>query len=683
MNHWKPELGLPYPMGAKWNGTAKGYNFSIYSKLAKKVTILFFASGEPSKEIFRYDFDILKNKTGTVWHCFIEESDIKNADCYAYSIDGTSDLGNHFDKEKLLLDPWAKAVFFPKTFSRDAALHKGSNIGKAPLGLLGSNKEKINFFKDDPKPFHYNDLIIYEIHVKGFTANSNSGIASTLKGTFSAIVEKIPYLKELGVTAVELMPVHQFDPQEGNYWGYMTLNFFAPYHLYGSADGSLDTIDEFKKMVLALHKAGMEVILDVIYNHTVEGDGAGPCYSYKGIDNSSYYLLTKDMGNYFNDAGTGNVMRTSYKMVRKMVIDSLRYWVEEMNVDGFRFDLATIFTRNDDGSVNLDNPPILEEISMDPVLSSVRLIAEPWDINSYQLGQKFPGAIWAQWNGSYRDDIRRFVKSDEGMVAKAMTRIYGSPDLFKDGLPSSNKPYQSINFINCHDGFSLYDLVAYNGKHNGSNGFNNQDGTDDNYSWNCGWEGDANLPSDILELRKRQARNLFAILMFSNGIPMFRMGDEFLHTQKGNNNPFNQDNEISWLNWDRLTEFSDIFRFFKMLIQCRKSHPSICRGTFWANDIQWFGVNGQTDISYYSRTLAYFLNGSALDDDDFYVMVNCYWQPLDFKVQVGAAGNWKCIIDTFKASPEDVIDFDAAPVVNANIYTVRERSVVVLQRNKA
>jgi glycogen operon protein len=683
MNHWTPNYGLPYPMGCSWDVVNNGYNFTLLSKTATSVSLLFFKTSAPGVVIFRYDLDPVTNKIGSIWSCFLTEAQLPGADSYAYRVDGPVAPGNHFDPGKVLLDPWSSAIFFPPAFSRAAACLPGDNTGKAPLTLLPRPKGGADILAADVQPVHYHDLVIYELHVRGFTVDGSSGVPAAHQGTFSGIVDKIPYLLELGITAVELMPVHQFDPQENNYWGYMTLNFFSPHQGYGTDPSSKTVVDEFKQMVLALHQAGIEVILDVIFNHTTEGDDAGPTYSYKGIDNSAYYLMTPDLAYYLNDSGAGNVMRTSYKLVRKLVLDSLRYWVQEMHVDGFRFDLATIFTRNDDGSVNTTNPPILEEIFMDPVLSGVRLIAEPWDIDSYQLGTQFPGTNWSQWNGKFRDDIRQFVKGDNGKVGALMSRVYGSTDLFPPEIPYSAKPYQSINFINSHDGFNLYDLVAYNDKHNLANGYNNADGSNDNYSWNCGWEGDLNLPPDILSLRQQQAKNFMVLLFFSNGIPMFRMGDEFLHTQGGNNNPFNQDNATSWLNWNRKSQFADFFRFVKLLIGLRKAHPSIGRGFFWSNDLRWYGVGGQPDLSYTSHSVAWYLDGRSMGDSDFYVMINSWWQPLEFPIQEGVAGQWTRIIDTSLHSPDDMADSTAPAATQALQqlqYIVNARSVVVLKR---
>jgi glycogen operon protein len=386
------------------------------------------------------------------------------------------------------------------------------------------------------------------------------------------------------------------------------------------------------------------------------------------------------MQEYRNDTGTGNVLRTANRHTRKLVMDSLRYWVQEMHVDGFRFDLASIFTRNDDGSINLVDPPIVAEITSDPILAPVRLIGETWDMATYQLGRAFPGINWMQWNGKFRDDIRRFVKSDNGMVGALITRLYGSSDLYADDLPLSYRPFQSVNFVTAHDGFCLYDLVSYNSKHNQANGHNNTDGTDDNASWNCGWEGDSNAPPEVVRLRTRQIKNFVTLLMFANGTPMFCMGDEFMHTQHGNNNPFNQDNNTTWLNWDLLTTNQSMFRFFKLLIALRKAHPSIARGVFWRQDVSWYGVGRDPDLSYFSHTLAYCLHGASVDDRDLYVMINAYWEPVTFTVQEGQPQEWRRVVDTFLDTPQDILAEAQAPLLTSLTYTVQPRSVVVLVR---
>jgi glycogen operon protein len=433
-------------------------------------------------------------------------------------------------------------------------------------------------------------------------------------------------------------------------------------------------------MVKALHQAGIEVILDVVYNHTTEAGAGGPTYSYRGICNSSYYLLDESMTHYRNDTGTGNVLRSAHPVVRKMVIDSLRFWVLEMHVDGFRFDLASIFSRNRDGSINLDDPPLISEITGGAEYADVRLIAEAWDPVSYELGRSFPGQSWSEWNGKFRDDVRACVKSDPGKVGDLMTRLYGSSDLFPDDLDNAYHPAQSINYVASHDGLCLYDLVAYNEKHNLANGQNNTDGTDNNLSWNCGWEGDQDVPAEVMRLRKQQIKNFFTILMVSNGTPMFCAGDEFMNTQHGNNNPWNQDNETTWLNWDLRARNSDVFRFFKGMIAFRKAHPSLARSRFWRNDVNWYGVSGPMDLGEWSHTIAFCLHGGSQGDRDIYVMINAYWEELNFQIKEGNPGDWLCVADTAMPSPRDFFQAGEEQALTSMDYQVKARSVVVLLR---
>ncbi|MBM4088223.1 MAG: glycogen-debranching protein, partial [Planctomycetes bacterium] len=530
---WFEAEGAASPLGATWIAEENAYNFAIYSKHATRVVLLLFQTGDLSQPVVQVPLNHLRNKSSRIWHCRLRKEDMKGARFYAYRMDGPRTNGAYehhaFDPEKVLLDPYAKSVHFPPDFDRAAAMRTGSNMGRAPLGVLIEDEPAFDWGDGQPV-FHQHDLVIYEMHVRGFTQGANSGVAATDRGTYRGVIEKIPYLKELGITAVELLPVHQFDPQEGNYWGYMTLNFFAPHQGYASA--SHEAHDEFREMVRALHGAGIEVILDVVFNHTGEGDHRGPCYSYKGIDNSTYYILTGNQrAPYRNYSGTGNTLHCAHPYVGRMILDSLRQWVVEGHVDGFRFDLASVFTRQTDGSVIPEHSPIIAAIRSDPVLGKVRLIAEPWDAAGlYQLGTAFPGKRWFQWNGRFRDDVRRFVKGDGGLVPDIMRRLYGSDDLFPDDIMNACHPYQSVNYVTCHDGFTLYDQVSYNQRHNWANGHGNTDGHPENYSWNCGWEGDADVPASVLALRKQQARNLCCLLMLANGTPMFLAGDEFLHT---------------------------------------------------------------------------------------------------------------------------------------------------------
>ena len=600
---------------------------------------------------------------------------------YGYSVSGQVVAGlRGFDHEKVLLDPYAKRVVFPPGFDRKLAMKPGPNDEKAPLGVLPRQQAAFAWAEDLP-PRPESDAIIYELHVKGFTKNPNSGVSPSRAGTYAGLIEKIPYLKELGITVVELMPIFQRDPHEGDYWGYMPLNFFAPHAQDASTVDDDGQHLEFKNMVKALHKAGIFVVLDVVYNHTCEGDHLGPTYSFKGFDAASYYMLSSDPTSpYANYSGTGNTLNFNQPHVRKMVMDSLRYWKNEMHIDGFRFDLASVFSRNADGSLNWGDAPIFSEIAADPELSRLALIAEPWDVGAYQLGRGFPGTTWLQWNARYRDDVRRFLRGDAGMVPDLMRRIYGSDDLFPDSREHAYHAFQTVNYIDCHDGFTLYDLVSYNHKHNWKNGHANQDGMDANYSWNCGHEGDERVPAEVLALRRKQAKNFFCLLMLSNGIPMFRAGDEFLNTQFGNNNPYNQDNEISWLDWSHLNANQDIFRFFKGMIAFRKSHPSLCRSRFWRDDISWYGVGPTVDLSPESHSLAFCLRGASQADDDIYVMINTYWEPLQFQIQEGTPQDWVRIVDTDLPSP---LDFsDCGSPLQHSMYQAAPRSIVVLVRSK-
>ena len=678
LENWHAREGFPSPLGVTWIEEEAAYNFALYSEFATRVTLSFYSELDLSIPTYEYALDPLTNKTGRVWHCRVKANFIPQARYYAYRVDGPGEIaeGHRFDRQKVLLDPYARCVCFPTGFSRQAAREPGSNAGRAPLGLLP--RETHFDWGNDIVPLHTSDLVIYELHVKGFTRHPTSGVTPAHRGTFLGIVEKIPYLKELGITAVELMPVTQQDPQEGSYWGYMPLNFFSPHHEYATAGKPLDALEEFRSMVKALHTAGIELILDVVYNHTAEGDENGPTYSYRGIDNRTYYLLQEDRSRYRDDSKTGNTLNCAHRYVRKMILDSVRFWREEMHVDGFRFDLASIFTRNEDGTVNLHDPPVIAEISSAPELERIRLIAEAWDPASYQLGKSFPGISWLQWNGQFRDDVREFVRGDRGMIPKLMTRLYGSCDLFPDDLPNAYRPYQSVNFVTCHDGFCLYDLVSYNQKHNEVNGHDNRDGTDNNLSWNCGWEGDTEVPAQVLALRKRQVKNFCCLLFLSNGTPMFAAGDEFMNTHQGNNNPYNQDNDISWLNWELLNSNQDIFRFLKSMIAFRKSHPSIARSRYWREDVHWYGASGKPDLSSDSHTLAFSLRGSSHHDVDLYVMINGWWQEVTFTVQEGQANEWRRVIDTAKPSPADFCVGGDLSNCQTRQYPVEARSIVVL-----
>jgi isoamylase len=687
-NSWQPKTiawprieGSPTPLGVTYIAEEKAFNFALYSQNAREVTLLLYGADDFVTPLAEHWLEPLAHKTKRVWHCRLPEASLVDAAYYAYRVNGPAphepNQWHAFDPDKILLDPYAKKVFFPPGFSRSAACHPGSNAGRAPLGVIRPEANS-SIPLSGRRPRHYSDAIIYELHVRGFTAGESSGIATEKRGTFAGLIEKIPYLQDLGVTIVELMPVHQFDPQENNFWGYMTLNFFCPHLRYAANQQA--AIAEFKQLASALHGAGIEVILDVVYNHTAEANHTGPNYSFKGIDNASFYLMTHDPEEpYANFSGTGNTLNVSDPFVRNLILDSLRYWATEMQVDGFRFDLASILTRSEDGSMDWEDPPLLSAIRTDPILADTRLIAEPWDAaGAYQLGTGFPGMFWHQWNGQFRDDLRRFVRGDAGMVPKLMQRLYGSDDLFPDRIEEARRPFYSINYVISHDGFTLYDLVSYNERHNEANGHDNEDGTPDNFSWNCGVEGDDGVTADIAALRQRQAKNLFCLLMLSNGVPMFMAGDEFLHTQGGNNNPYNQDNTTTWLNWNRLHENAGFFRFCRLMIAFRKAHPSICRSRFWRDDVRWRGVGASADLSYNSQSLAYYLKGGSLGDQDLYVMINAFTEPLVFTIVDGSYRPWYRVIDTSQNSPHDICEPGQEQQIFGVHCTVGPRSIVVL-----
>jgi isoamylase len=678
---WAQIEGSPLPLGAAWIEEEQAFNFAVYAGHADGVALLLYSPRDLANPILTFHFDSLRNKSGRIWHCRIPLNQMHDGRYYAYSVSGQAVAGlNGFDHEKVLLDPYAKGVFFPPGFDRKLAMKPGPNDEKSPLGVLPRQHVGFDWSGEVP-PRPESDAIIYELHVKGFTRHPNSSVHPSRAGTYAGLIEKIPYLNDLGITVVELMPIFQRDPHEGDYWGYMPLNFFAPHGQYASSVHDDGQHLEFKNMVKAFHKAGIAVVLDVVYNHTCEGDQAGPTYSFKGFDAAGYYMQSSDPPSpYANYSGTGNTLNFNQPHVRKMVMDSLRYWKNEMHIDGFRFDLASVFSRNADGSLKGGDAPIFSEIAADPELGRLALIAEPWDVGGYQLGRGFPGTTWLQWNARYRDDVRRFVRGDAGMIPDLMRRIYGSDDLFPDSREDAYHAFQTVNYIDCHDGFTLCDLVSYNQKHNWKNGHANQDGMDANYSWNCGHEGDEGVPAEVLVLRRKQAKNFFCLLMLSNGIPMFRAGDEFLNTQFGNNNPYNQDNETNWLDWSQIKANQDIFRFFKGMIAFRKSHPSLCRSRFWREEISWYGTGPTVDLSPESRSLAFCLHGASQGDDDIYVMINSYWEELHFQIQEGTPQDWLRIVDTNLPTP---VDFsDRGLPLDSSIYQVAHRSIVVLVRTK-
>jgi isoamylase len=683
------EPGRSFPIGAAvWPG---GVNFSVFSRQASKVELLLFddvAAARPSRVI---DLDARTHRTYHYWHAFV--SGIGPGQIYALRALGPFDPGRglRFDPEKILLDPYGRAVVVPDTYARRLSSRAGDNTATAMKSVV-VDPRRYDWEGDVPLGRPFATTVIYEMHVAGFTRHPSSGVAEERRGTFAGVIEKIPYLRDLGITAVELLPVFHFDAQDCppglvNYWGYSPIAFFAPHAGYSSRQDPLGPVDEFRDLVKALHRAGIEVILDVVYNHTAEGNAEGPTLCFKGLANEIYYILEQDRGRYANYSGTGNTLNANQPIVRRMIVDSLRYWVTEMHVDGFRFDLASILARDETGRP-VENPPVLWDIESDPVLAGTKLIAEAWDAAGlYQVGS-FIGDSWKEWNGRFRDDVRGFKKGDAGTVRKLAQRVLGSPDVFGQ---QEREPEQSINFVTCHDGFTLNDLVSYNDKHNEANGEGNRDGSDNNLSWNCGIEGPTN-DAEVEQLRRRQVKNFIFTLLFSIGTPMLQMGDEMRRTQRGNNNAYCQDNEVSWLDWSLLDRHRDLWRFVQTLIGQRlRWMAAVGAETFDLSlnellrraEIDWHGVRlGSPDWSDDSHSIALTLrSGRGHLPFWLHIMTNAYWEALDFELPpapAGAAAGWRRWIDTSRESPEDITSIVTAPPVLGSQYRVAPRSVAAL-----
>ena len=575
----------------------------------------------------------------------------------------------------------------PETYGREAAYRPEDNTGTAMKSVV-VDVSAYDWEGDVPLQLPASRTIIYEMHVRGFTRHPSSGVSEKTRGTYAGLIAKIPYLQRLGITAVELLPVFQFDVQDAppgrvNYWGYAPVSFFAPHQGYSSRRGPTGPVDEFRDMVKALHRAGLEVILDVVFNHTAEGDHRGPTLSFRGLDNTTYYILEEDRARYADYSGTGNTLNANHPIVRRMIVDSLRYWVDAMHVDGFRFDLASILERDASGNL-MPNPPVLWDIESDPALAGAKLIAEAWDAGGlYQVGS-FIGDSWREWNGRFRDDVRSFFRGEEGTVEGFVDRLIGSPSLYGH---KQREPEGSVNFVTCHDGFTLNDLVSYDGKHNEANGEDNRDGADDNRSWNCGVEGPTEDP-DIDKLRTRQVKNFFTVTMLSAGMPMMLMGDEVRRTQGGNNNAYCQDNEISWLDWTLLAKRADVHRFVSLLnarrvlrdVEPERRRVALNQLIRQA-DIAWHGVRlHEPDWRHSSHTVA-FTARFTKERLFFHVILNAYWGPLEFELPSVANGGrhlWRRWIDTFLESPHDIVDWERAPSVPGHSYRAEPRSVVVL-----
>jgi glycogen operon protein len=679
-------IGRSSPLGA--TVADGGVNFSLFARTATAVELLLFDRDDDAKPSRVVPIDPITNRTYHYWHVFVPG--VRPGQIYGYRVEGPSDPGRglRFDSAKVLLDPYGRAVVVPMNYSRQAAGAEGDNAATAMKSVV-VDPDAYDWEQDMPLSRPSSRTIIYEMHVRGFTRHPSSGVSEKRRGTYAGLIEKIPYLQQLGITAVELLPVFQFDAQDCppgkvNYWGYAPISFFAPHQAYSSRQDPLGPVDEFRDMVKALHRARIEVILDVVFNHTAEGNERGPTLSFRGIDNPTYYILEEGGSRYANYTGCGNTLNANHPIVRRMIVDSLRYWVEQMHVDGFRFDLASILARDASGHP-LPNPPVLWDIESDPVLSGTKLLAEAWDAAGlYQVGS-FVGDAWKEWNGRFRDDVRSFFRGELGSLRRVADRLVGSPQIYGH---EEREPEQSINFVTCHDGFTLNDLVSYNHKHNEANGEDNRDGANDNRSWNCGVEGPTDEPA-VEKLRNRQVKNFLTVTLMSLGVPMILMGDEVRHTQRGNNNAYCQDNEISWFDWTLLAKHADVHRFVTLLnarrllrdVEREQERMSLNALLRQANEA-WHGVRlHQPDWGDYSHAVA--LSAEIRRQGLlFHLILNAYWEPLDFELPVLESGRWRRWLDTSLDSPDDIVPWEKAPQWKGNTYRVADRSVAILYANR-
>ena len=681
------EAGSPHPLGA--SPGPEGVNFSVFSGNATGVELLIFAAHDSPEPFQVIHLDPLVNKSFHFWHVFVRG--LRSGAHYALRVDGPNvpPAGHRFNRNKVLIDPYSRGNT-NTLWKRSAACGPDDNVACSMRSVVIDTAD-YEWEGDRPLKRAMADSIIYEMHVRGFTQSPSSRVAHP--GTFRGLIEKIPYLKELGVTAVELLPVFDFDEKAAlrlvngrpvtNYWGYSTIGFFAPQSSYCVSPETGGHLREFRDLVKALHRAGIEVILDVVFNHTDEGNHLGPTFSFRGIDNRThYFLVPSDLQYYMDFSGCGNTFNCNHPIAQKLIVECLRYWVREAHVDGFRFDEGSILARGEDGAPSV-HPPVVWQIELDDELADTKVIAEAWDAAGlYQIGH-FPGDRWAEWNGRYRDDIRRFVKGDPGVVAAVAARLAGSADLYQS---RDQLPVNSINFVTCHDGFTLNDLVSYNGKHNEPNGEGNSDGINENLSWNCGMEGKSNDHA-VEALRERQLRNLAAILLLSRGVPMFVAGDEVRRTQNGNNNAYCQDNETSWFDWNLVERNRNLYRFWKKMIEFRKRHAVLRRGQFFSGaqnerglpEVAWHGTKlnnpGWRDPD--GRALGMTLAGFS-GEADIHIMLNMFWESLDFELPAVSGRAWRKAVDTSAPPPLDIAEVGAEPLVFGNICTVHDRSVVVL-----
>ncbi len=689
-DNYPTHSGVRYPNGAA--RTADGVNFSVFSRHAARVELLLFASPGSLQpfQVIHLEPDL--NRTFFIWHVHVEA--LPAGTCYAWRMDGPDDTresGLRFDADKVLLDPWARAVC-DGLWNREAASQPGDNLPVSMRAMVCDGA--YDWEQDTPLSIPNEDAIIYELHVGGFTRHASSAVHNP--GTFCGLIEKIPYLQDLGITHVELMPVMAFDEQDvppdtaslglKNYWGYSTHSFYSPHPGYCVTPEQGTHLNEFRDLVKALHRAGIGVILDVVFNHTSEGDADGPTINFKGMDNSVFYHLEQDDKSRYRDyTGCGNTVNCNHPLVANFIINCLEFWVQEMHVDGFRFDLASALARGEDGTP-MHDAPLLWAIELSSQLARTRLIAEAWDAAGlYQVGS-FPGYRWAEWNGHYRDITRRFLRGDAGLIPELATRLSGSEDLYG---PQDRLPINSINFVTCHDGFTLIDLFSYNHKHNEANGEQNRDGSNDNLSFNCGIEGDTTDPA-ILTLRRQMAKNAVAMLLLSQGVPMLLSGDEVLSTQNGNNNGYCQDNALSWFDWRLTDRNADMLRFVRAMIALRKRHPSLMRRRFLngtqlrgreLQDIRWHGLDtGEPPWDDpESRLLRFTLAAVDEQEADLHVIFNLSADPMKPVLPVIKGRNWYRCADTALKSPDDIVKPGDAKVIMTSHYPARARSVIVLE----
>jgi len=681
--------GRAQPLGATIHGD--GVNFSVYSEHATAVELLLFSDHDAPQPERVITLDPELNHSFHFWHVHV--AGVGPGQIYAYRMDGpkdTSRSGGRFNRNKVLIDPYALGNV-NTLWNRGDAVGPQDNVETSMRSIV-LDPDDYDWEDDELPDIPMSESVIYEMHVRGFTKSPTSGVAHP--GTFRGIVEKIPYLKSLGVTAIELLPIYDFDESQvlrkapdgtplHNYWGYDPYGHFAPQSSYCVEPEEGAHLIEFRDMVKALHKEGIEVILDVVYNHSSEGNQNGPTISFRGQANEAYYhLVPHDKQYYMDYSGCGNTINANHPVVTKYIIESLEYWVTECHVDGFRFDLGSVLSRGPDGAP-MDVPPVLWNIELSKILSETKVIAEAWDAGGlYQVG-RFPGNRWAEWNGPYRDDIRRFLRGEPGIIPLVATRIAGSQDLFGT---QDEKPSNSINFITCHDGFTLNDLVSYNGKHNEANGEQNRDGSDDNRSWNCGVEGPTDDP-EIEALRCRQAKNAAVILLMSRGTPMILGGDEFRRTQQGNNNAYCQDNDVSWYDWALADKHAEMVRFFAGMVALRKRFPTLRHDDFYCGELN---SRGMPDVAWHGcrldepgwndpmcRVLSFTLAARG-DEADLHVMLNMYDLGLDFELPQIDGRRWSLAVDSAKPSPADIYDPGSEPPVDGSNYHVFGRSAVVL-----